>query len=380
MKGYQLIRSLVATALVSGASASASASVQSQTSFIEDNKNTKSINIKDFPANTTAGKGLLSAARNGNRNLEDSMGDDYLGDYSIKFQDCHSVTEWNGDDNTDGDGDGDGETGTRVLSRRLVRFRLCPTSSCDHNVATGCTSRYGDYVVDINTFVYYYLTAQADANDDIDEYCEEECEDDDGAGNCSAKCLKTNGYVSFNDASSSLDPADYAMCGAFDNYYLGPYCSNDGQSIHLGLFSEDSCSTFVSCDKSCFYSAYGYNLPYASTSLVSDQCLSCADGTINNGYGENEAREDCMYIYSDTGKCETKMYIDYPNESACTYVQGLKFLGKDGVINSRGAVKRSTEAGAAIGLMSFSSVLLALYVHYLYSKLDRARFHLKNYE
>ena len=64
-------------------------------------------------------------------------------------------------------------------------------------------------------------------------------------------------------------------------------------------------------------------------------------------------------IYGAAGKCETKMYIDYPNESACTYIQGIKYLKKDGVIS--GGVKRNKTAGMVIGLLSFSTVVIGIY-------------------
>ena len=136
------------------------------------------------------------------------------------------------------------------------------------------------------------------------------------------------------------------------------------------------CSTFSSCDATCFYNTYNSTLAYDGTSMVSNNCLSCSDITIQDGYERTSAREECTAIYGDSGKCETKMWIDYPNESGCTYIQGLKSIGYDGVISTKGA-KKSKEAGLVIGLLSFSSMILAIYVHFLYSKLDRAKYHLE---
>jgi hypothetical protein len=110
--------------------------------------------------------------------------------------------------------------------------------------------------------------------------------------------------------------------------------------------------------------------------MVSNNCLSCSDITIQDGYERTSAREECTAIYGDSGKCETKIWIDYPNESGCTYIQGLKSIGYDGVISTKGA-KKSKEAGLVIGLLSFSSMILAIYVHFIYSKLDRAKYHLE---
>ena len=101
-----------------------------------------SIEFKEFQVDSEAGRGLLAAAVP--RDLQD-YSSKFLGNYAIKFQDCHSVTQWNGDNYND--------ENDRILHKRLVRFRLCPVSSCSSSTSTGCSSKYGDYVVDINTFL-----------------------------------------------------------------------------------------------------------------------------------------------------------------------------------------------------------------------------------
>mmetsp|Transcript_11750 Transcript_11750/g.17792 ORF Transcript_11750/g.17792 Transcript_11750/m.17792 type:complete len:375 (-) Transcript_11750:58-1182(-) len=341
------------------------------------------VKVKDFDANTEAGRGLLAAATRdteGDSNsdarwLEDMSRDtSFLGSYSIKFQDCHGVSQWN--ENYDASDGSD----SRVSSRRLVRFRLCPGNSCVNNKKGGCSSQFGDYIVDINTFMYYYLSAQAEFNDEITSYCATECAADSSADQyCESECFYNKGGFKYYDGYSAMNPSDYAQCSQFKNYlYVGPYCSDDGASIHLGLFSDDTCSTFASCDSSCFYSTYGFDLPYATDSLVSKNCMSCAEDGLSsnyNNYGQ-EARSECGMIYGAAGKCETKMYIDYPNESACTYIQGIKYLKQDGVIS--GGVKRNKTAAMAIGLLSFSTLVIGIYVHYLATKFQRAKFHLES--
>lgn len=317
------------------------------------------VTVKDFSANTDAGRGLLAAATRTNdeesnsRSLED-VDTYFLGSYSIKFQDCHSVTQWNGDyDESD-------ESDSRVISRRLVRFRLCPSGSCANNKEGGCSSKFGDYIVDINTFLYYYLAAQTEFNGEIEEYCADMCAEEGGGDNCESNCFKEKGGFEFYDGYSAINPVDYAQCSQFKNYlYLGPYCSQDGASIHIGIFSDDSCSTFASCGSDCFYSTYGFELPFSSDSLVSQGCMNCAYNSFYQGNYNKEPRDECGMIYTESGKCETKMYIDYPNESACTYIEGIKYLGADGVIS--GGVKRNKVAGMIIGLLSFSVVLFSIY-------------------
>ena len=98
--------------------------------------------------------------------------------------------------------------------------------------------------------------------------------------------------------------------------------------------------------------------------------MSC--GSYNNQY---EASEFCSDIYQTSGKCETKMDIGYPNESSCSYIEGIKIIREDGVIRTA-ATKKSKAAAVCIGLFLTVAVLLAGYVYYLRTKLGRAKINL----
>ena len=59
---------------------------------------------------------------------------------------------------------------------------------------------------------------------------------------------------------------------------------------------------------------------FCFTLLSSLNSLSCTENTIWENNGDNNARKECGKIYSNAGKCETKMYsVAYPNESACLF-------------------------------------------------------------
>ena len=79
-------------------------------------RNVKTIKVQEFEINSKAGRDLLDAAslvdtnssnvRNTpnsplRRKLEDTNGFESLGNYAIKFQDCHSVTQWNNGNGTE---------------------------------------------------------------------------------------------------------------------------------------------------------------------------------------------------------------------------------------------------------------------------------------
>ena len=92
-------------------------------------------------SSSRAGQLLLQKAQrvlNGENNNADYS---YIAEYSIKFQGCHHVQQWN--DNVDEEND------VRIMTKRLARFRLCPTDQCSNDKSSGCTTKYGDYIVDV---------------------------------------------------------------------------------------------------------------------------------------------------------------------------------------------------------------------------------------
>lgn len=380
------------------------------------------------------------------RNLDDhDMDINFLAKYSIKFLGCHDVTQWvevnkdseyeeeKLDDNDENDAyynddqsyyknpNDDMTTSTstsqeryQILKNRLVRYRLCPNAGCNSKKATGCDSRFGDYVMELNDFVYYYLAGRQETEEATceayKEKCEEQCEDYDDDSYCEKRCYSSYGASNCHNrednGNNSFDPIDYAYCSLFydysggadyynvgkGNYYVGPYCSSQGGSIVLGLFDDNKCSTFASCNEECFLDTMGYALPYSSSSsksIIQNTCSICSEKKLeqlknvdddnnrsNDKEDNDESREYCTNMYHVSGKCESKLYnMDYPNESACTYIEGLKLLQSDGVIRTRN-VKRSEMAGISIGFGLVVTMCLGFYVYYLRTKLTRAEFNL----
>mmetsp|Transcript_26041 Transcript_26041/g.71732 ORF Transcript_26041/g.71732 Transcript_26041/m.71732 type:complete len:373 (+) Transcript_26041:46-1164(+) len=344
--------------------------------------------------NSRAGRALMSEARRVENNGED--GDyDFVGEYSIKFQGCHHVQQWNS--NLDQDGGDNDEDQVRIMTKRLVRFRLCPIDSCNSDKSSGCSSKYGDYIVDMSTFVQSYMGGMADEKDrvceTVDEYCQEAC-----GNNYDGSCLETC-YDSYDAAfcleedlaeTYGFDVDQYLECNQVDfknrrlskgarklndqvEYYIGPFCAAQGGEIHFGLFTDDTCTTRADNGDSTFYNYAGYNLPFGDDSLIPNRCLKCGYKDDNGEYETNEA---CSNIYQMSGKCETRMNVDYPNESSCDYIEGIKIIREDGVIRTS-SIRKSKSAAVAIGVFITLSVLLAGYVFYLRTKLSRAQINLQ---
>lgn len=333
----------------------------------------------------------------------------FLTSYSVKFQGCHHVQQWNHLY------DAEDEQDVRIKTKRLIRFRLCESNDCDASTS-GCSSKYGDYVVDMETFLASFMEAQTNAaqgdqcaniRNTCQETCEgnEECMDDCYAGYDADECNRRRHLQDEDEQGQGqnqynyIDGADYTTCTAIDmrrrlqndnnnqgegyydedgnwveeeiQYYIGPYCGAQGGEINLGLFTDDTCTVFANNGAQKFKSLMGYDLPYGEESMVSGVCVPCGeyDG------GDVALSEMCQNNYPIAGKCETKMNIDYPNESSCGYIEGIKVIREDGVIRTSNSGKSKT-AAVFIGLFLTISVLLAGYVYYLRTKLVRAQVNL----
>ena len=369
--------------------------------------------LNDVKADSALGMSLLSKARK----LEDDGEVDFtwVSNFSIKFQGCHHVSQWNDE--------ADGEEDVRIETKRLIRFRLCPANECSPDKAGGCDSDYGDYIIDMNTFLESYYEALENYNEYRCEYTAEvlcDCEDGDDKGDdfdeelCEYDCYVTHGIENIcadnnpytdddGEQEEEFNLADYVECqqAEFDNndgrrkldeeeieYYIGPYCAEQGGAIFMGLFTDDTCTSFA--DDEGGASAYSYmagqSLPYADESIISMDCVSCKEPEDYNGDGDDAEDEDqviemCEQIYESAGKCEQGLeatgYLSSANNNACNYIAGIKVVRKDGIITQVGS-KANKTASIFIGIFVVAFVLLAAYVYYLKTKLDRASINLSD--
>jgi hypothetical protein len=350
------------------------------------------------------GAKIMANARQLNNN-DDAVSFSWVSSFSIKFQGCHHISQWNDE--------ADGEDDVRIATKRLVRFRLCPTNTCTLESAAGCSSGYGDYVIDMNIYLEAFL-------DSVQEYNEAKCEyleamsgcDNNNNGNadyclydyyaangmadiCADENPYQNNYNNGNNNGNQFDLADYTQCAEADlqnngrrldnavEYYMGPYCAEQGGSIYLGLFTDDSCTTFADDygGKEAYYSLTGKELPYGETNMITMDCYSCQDAAAQYNYNGNnnnnnnnqnggDVSEMCQMVYSQAGKCENNLEVSgvYPNYNACSYIQGIQVIRKNGIIVSAGS-KANKTASIFIGIFVVAFVLLSAYVYYLKTKL-----------
>jgi len=434
-----MMNRLLALTALSATTASAKVSPKMQ-------ENLANMQRDGIAANSSFGRHLINKSRRveqGNSYSSNSAQSDisFVSTYSIKFLGCHHVTQWASEEEQEeqedaDDNQADEEDATlnaangRIRSKGLVRFRLCPSTSCSDHFSMGCSSNYGEYVVDMYSFLEVYIAWQMeDAEYKCEAYrntCFTECYQSTSA-NCYQSCYKKYGVnaalCSNNNSNNNADGysnddayasggydnefalEDYLACAKYDVYsegdddiahYLGPYCADQGGDIRLGFFQDSTCSIASSFQANYFEKMTGVEIPYTKTSLVETNCMSCkatqqeseaqdnadyynydADGN-RNYYISSEVNDMCGGMYMQSGKCETEFNVDdvpYPEEGACTYIESVKRLKTDGIIRSDQMIS-SKPASVAIGVFTGMAVLLGGYVYYLKSKIQRSRVNL----
>jgi len=359
--------------------------------------------VSQISAESKFGQQLLSKSRRADQAADDAAEDDmtWITGYNLKFIGCHHVAQWNADEDNDQDA-------VKVETIRLARFRLCKEGTCDENYGLGCKTSYGDYIVDMDSFLDTYMENKFEVEQANCEYYSENtcgCDNDqvDDMETCEQECFKSAGmsecyeevyYDGDGNQVENVNIADYTVCNAFNaggrrkledgdeggEYYIGPYCTDNGGGIVLGMFTDEDCTNFADNygGTSTFKAMTGRNLPYSSESVVGNKCYSCTEEGNDDDAAEDEVSQVCGTLYEDAGKCETKMSDRYNlNENACTFMEGIKVVNKNNVIIG-GATTSNKVASAFIGIFAVSFVLLGSYVYYLKTKLDRGSINLSD--
>lgn len=285
--------------------------------------------------------------------------------YSIQFQGCHHIRQWN--DNAD-------DEDVKVYSKRLARFRLVPYEKCSsyNPWMDGASIKrlfgsvdYGEYVVDMNTFVQAYVEAKMEQDSS-----------------------SSSNYYNQNSSNNSLNLADYTQCTAFNfnsgddygyEYYVGPFCADQGGEIRLSLFTDDTCTTLASCNDgktrgaSCYKQATGSVLPYSDESIIQDPCVPCSStysylSTVPKNkldisqYDFSYARDSCVTIYDQAGKCEKYMKNGEYNYG-CDYLASIQVgMSSDGYAI---VVRRSLVADVFLVFLVLSVTFVGMYIFYL---------------
>jgi len=366
-------------------------------------------------ATSTVGQKVMSKARRLEQNENEEIDYTWVANMSLKFQGCYHTQSWNDE--------ADGEEDIRISTQRLVRFRLCPSDTCSMESAAGCKEGYGDYVIGMEQYLEAYFEAieqdqeynceyekeygdcACDGENQGDDFDEEICEYDCYMGKGMEYCVDRNPYEDDEqEKDEEMEIREFAECREMEvddnnrrkleeeeaQYFVGAYCSDSGSAIHLGVFTEETCSQFADESGGAETYAsfnYGKTLPYADTTMIGTECMSCkepADADQNNDNDQQDAdevKESCEQLYEESGKCEAGLSgtVQYPNNYGCNFMEGIKIVRKNGVVVS-GPGSKNTTASIFVGLFACSFILLGGYAYYLKTKLDRAKVNLVSEE
>jgi len=346
------------------------------------------------------------------RKLDDAAEVDVTG-YSVKFQQCQFVKTYS-DDMAENE-----DSATVLATQRFVIFRLCPDSACD-----SCNYNYGEYIIDLDTYLQSTVEYQQEIQEAMCEACEEcyaeeeeeeEAEDEDEDGRkrklvtadcdtCYDECQKIenmedNGYLdatNFLECQQIYDPEDDGGAAL----YAGPICASYGTKIKIGVFKDEDCMMVDSTKEVEDYlmSDEGYQMKLShallKTIYAEDTCYSCLaenDGDDDDAAAENS--EMCQALYEASAKCENahgfEGVADYGDEYAnqasqeglvCDYITSLKsgtydesgeiiIAGSNNYIG--GGTKTTGGQKFALTFFILGTVGLAVYSVLLHSKLTK---------
>jgi len=350
--------------------------------------------------------------------------------YAVKFEQCQFVKTYSDEvaENEDMD--------TVLETQRFAIFRLCPlensaggTTTCD-----SCNYNYGEYLVDLDTYLASTVEYYQQEQENMCQACEEMCQQDDAAAQqdqqeqgddaandggrklqnydcstCVDECYKienmeNNGYV---DATNFLECQMIYDAGddGGEALYAGPMCASYGTKIKIGVFKDEFCSVYDESKEVDEYMVDGegvqIKLSHAllKNTYATDQCISCKEVQDDGGRRKldqadaDQVIEMCEQLYEEAAKCEKthgfdngySNYDGYENQLAqeevvCDYMASLVAgtYAEDGEIvvsgaSASGGGASSTTGGQKFALAFFiiGSVGLAAYAAVLHSKLTK---------
>lgn len=237
-------------------------------------------------------------------------------------------------------------------SGNVVSFRLCPQNACE----ASCRDS-GEYLMEIGSFTSAFIAAEQNLQATICENILNDCQNDDDS-----QCYESaEAYFCMDDGNDGTNIDNYLSCQEIgEDLYVGPYCGNDNQQIHLGAFVDEDCSEFA--DDGAFEEAFGFSLPYGwytEQSVIGDECVPC------QSLNENEqVLEQCTYLYQGaSSKCEASLNQAYTSVDACEDIEQMK---------KEEGIRTAKRDATMIYLMLLFAVALALGLMW-YFKMQRAQ-------
>jgi hypothetical protein len=284
---------------------------------------------------------LLSASVR--RELADVTAELNLTQYALKYVGCQSIKSFSDDLAED-----KGSNSVLALNKFVI-FRFCESSLCSSYSKYGCSQDYGEYLIDLETYLgimatYHYAR--------YDEYCATCISCMKGANNLWIE----NGSNATDDATNATDDAysgnathaaftceyydachnyksacsrygksttqyeDYFTCSQFkvgNNIgYLGPHCTSDGKTISIGIFDDENCVNYIG-DIVDLQQFTGMTFDKQGMALYDDgKCISCLERDEFSLYSDSSSTggegvyELCSVLFEVGGKCNRYLNVE----------------------------------------------------------------------
>lgn len=353
-----------------------------------------------------------------NSQLERRLDQNYqvdISQYSVKFERCQFVKTY------DDDLAANEEFPTVLATKRFIVFRLCPNNNCN-----SCSYGYGEYLVDLETYLAATIDYQTENQQDMCNACKNNCNfnddqynnaNDDGnaqrnladyaygvnCNTCYDDCVKIenmekNGYrdaTDFLECTVIHDPEDDDK----SSLYAGPMCASSGYKIKIGVFTDQYCSILDS-DKDV--DDYLMNedgtqskLSHAllKTVYTDGSCVSCAANNNGDDDGNAAVNDMCDELYQESAKCEKAHGFDngyasygddYQTELAqeeivCDFIDSIKAGSYDdygeivvtGANLSTSGTTTTSGQKLALSFFIFGTIGLAFYAGKLHRQLTK---------
>jgi len=308
---------------------------------VESSRNPKS----DYINQLIQGATIIRSLQEEQQNAEQEVYEVDISSYSVKFQKCQFVKSY--DDNLAMNEDSQ----SVLATKRFVVFRLCPNHSC-----SSCSSGYGEYMIDLETYLYATMQyqqqmmericnacAQCGSNTD-DQAAQEEVQQENqgeqlegeqggvqggrqlqdygvdvNCNTCYSDCMKFENM----ESQGKVDASNFIECvliysGEDDSktsLYAGPMCASSGSKINIGVFTDENCyindSTKTVDDYLVDRNGNAQQLSHLLLKPVyaSDSCISCAatqnqEQNVDGNNQESGVLEMCGKLYDASAKCE----------------------------------------------------------------------------
>jgi len=240
---------------------------------------------------------------------EEEADTSWLVNYSLKFESCHSHSEYGAEDGVGS-----------IVSQNIVRFNMCSSAEC------GSNCRGGRYIMPLGDFVTEYANQKEADCEQLNCDCDEDDSDD-----CESNCYSAAGLdycIVDDEEAEQVDIRDYVECQEFDIgendddneqavVYIGLKCSDDGRGVNLAIFTDEYCTNETD----------EFNAAYDAT-IVSDDCISCAFMDDDADDGANYAVSDmCENSYGESLKCEQNLSNDNPDNEGCEIIDNFNLKG-----------------------------------------------------